>query len=224
MPKGVEQNQTLCPDGRACRITTETEPYHWHCVSESPPHAYTLPPHLTCPACGAYALSQNATILFCDIDGVLNSSTYFTVANTAKGLVGGSGTPPRGRILWDGTLLESLDPAAVTRFNRLVEHSKTAIVVSSSWKHMLPHDELYKVLRAQGVEGAFLGCTPDLFGRPRGEEIAAWLDARPDVQRWAILDDRSDMGDLAFALIQTTWTHGLLDEHVEQALALLASG
>ena len=35
--------------------------------------------------------------------------------------------------------------------------------------------------------------TPDLTGHSRGEEIAAWLAAHPEIKVYAILDDQRDM-------------------------------
>jgi hypothetical protein len=47
-------------------------------------------------------------------------------------------------------------------------------------------------MRKNGVIG-IIDRTLDLPGRSRGEEIAAWLAAHPEVELYAILDDHSDM-------------------------------
>lgn len=63
--------------------------------------------------------------------------------------------------------------------------------------------------------------TPTFVGHPRGDEIEAWLLSREDAQQFVILDDGNDMGVLLPHLAQTSWRTGLLDEHVDRAIALL---
>jgi hypothetical protein len=41
------------------------------------------------------------------------------------------------------------------------------------------------------------------------------------VERFVILDKEADMGDLSPRLVKTTWNDGLLDEHVDRAIAML---
>jgi hypothetical protein len=59
----------------------------------------------------------------------------------------------------------------------------------------------------------------------RLDEIKTWLGNHPEVDRFVILDDeRRDMGDLSARHVRTTWNDGLLDEHVDRAIAMLSSG
>ena len=55
---------------------------------------------------------------------------------------------------------------------------------------------------AQSVSGLYIG-------RERGAEIKEWLDAHPEVTRYAIVDDSDDMGPLVERLVQTKWETGL---------------
>ena len=152
-------------------------------------------------------------VVFLDIDGVLNSH------QSAK------------RGLHKGGLL-TLDPEAVERLNRLVrEVPEVKFVLSSTWR-LYQCREDFDVFTAVGFEGEFVGRTPalrkELLGSPiviqqiRGAEIAAWLEEHPEVERYVILDDDSDMGPLLRDLIQTcSWKGGLQDEHVEEAIRRL---
>jgi hypothetical protein len=61
----------------------------------------------------------------------------------------------------------------------------------------------------------------------RGQEIQAWLDGAPrygiEVESFVILDDDSDMVHLADRLVKTSFETGLLDEHVDRAIAMLVA-
>lgn len=69
----------------------------------------------------------------------------------------------------------------------LADTAPVELVVSSSWRKW---PDLLMALRAMfGPAGA----TPTLpRGTPRGEEIAQWLAKRPEIGRYAILDDETD--------------------------------
>jgi hypothetical protein len=49
-------------------------------------------------------------------------------------------------------------------------------------------------MHANGVVG-LIDRTPSLPNRPRGEEIDLWLHEHSEVERYAIIDDESDMLD-----------------------------
>ena len=111
-------------------------------------------------------------VLFLDIDGVLNS----TRTCTATG-----GYPHelehRGGFDW----------IAIRLLQRLCDSSGVQIVLSSAWR--LHHD--FKDV-AKAFDLPIIDRTPSLCG-PRGKEIQHWLDAHPDVEVYAIVDDDADM-------------------------------
>ena len=161
-------------------------------------------------------------ILFLDIDGVLNSSQHMGLRSECA-------------------LCEDLcwfDPKAVARLNTITDRTKAKIVVSSSWRVGRTVNDLREILEGHGVTGAVIGATPktfmtrddtELLGKStwsvRGEEIAWWLKSVPtSVRSFAIVDDDSDMADVAHRHVKTTWTNGLLDEHVERLISLLMEG
>jgi hypothetical protein len=140
-------------------------------------------------------------VLFLDVDGVLNQCGHHQDVLTAK--------------------------AAMVR--RIVEQTGCTIVVSSTWRR---YDDLLgllkKLLRQAEVEIA--GCTPCLDRRTaegvyiateRGEEIQAWLDENPGVDRFVILDDAADMAHLVGHLVQTDSSVGLTEELADETIRRL---
>lgn len=163
-------------------------------------------------------------LIFLDIDGVLNSRDYFESERYKRAQEG----DPRPY----QTVEAQLDDEAVERLQRLVLATGAAVVVSSTWRLSHPLPVLNQLLRRKGFfSAAAIGATPQFVNRPRGEEILEWLrclNIEPTIFRWwehappfVILDDDSDMDPLEKRLVQTSMQTGLLDEHVERAIALL---
>lgn len=141
--------------------------------------------------------------MFLDFDGVLSS-----VANGYRGL----------------------DPSNVARLNVLCESTGATVVVTSTWRRggLMSCRTL---LRAAGFTGRVFQCTPIIEMRQpsglyltvtRGQEIQAWLDGCGDrVERFVILDDDKDMGELAPYLVRTDPAVGLMDADLERAVDVL---
>jgi hypothetical protein len=153
----------------------------------------------------ASASASNAppttSVLFLDIDGVLNSDRYRYLQPI-------------------GTLeIEMFDPAAVATLNAITARWGLKIVVSSSWRTM---PDLPRLLRAKGVEAAIIGSTPSCAG-PRGREIGQWLAEHPEVTSYVILDDACDMDELQANLVQTDARYGLQPEDIARVELVLSS-
>ena len=145
-------------------------------------------------------------VLFADFDGVLNSKRLSLPPERAA-----------SEVEYDD---RSFDKEAVERLNRIVERTGCEVVVSSSWRHMYPLGKLCAILRRHGYRHRLLDVTIDDPRGCRGDEIAEWL-ARHPVERFAIVDDNSDMGPVYQHLVQTSFDDGLLDEHVDHIVAML---
>ena len=143
--------------------------------------------------------------LFLDIDGVLNCAKTFANANHGR---------LNGRYFLDRSMLGRLD--------QVLERTGARVVVSSCWRSRDGGASVARILASCGLRHAdrIVGETDRLDGI-RGAEIADWMRNRWDVDAFAILDDDADMGELLSHLVQTTWSDGLQDEHVEQLVALL---
>lgn len=143
-------------------------------------------------------------VLFLDLDGVLNSHRSCVAF----------GDFPHG-----------LDPVAVAKFDpvglALVRHfckaTGVSVVLSSSWRILHPWAEVGAALQLPIIDA-----TPRLAG-PRGNEIAAWLAAHPEVEQWAILDDDSDMLESQLPrFVRTPHSDGLTWAAFEQLCSLFA--
>jgi len=129
-------------------------------------------------------------VLFLDVDGVLNSR---------------STTDFR-------THLYPIDPYMAFLVGRIQLETGCEVVLSSSWRY---HPDGVKTVEKACVK--LLDTTPKLYGT-RGEEIQAWLDEHPEVEKYAILDDDTDMLEDQLAnFFNTTFETGLTDE-ISQAV------
>lgn len=120
-------------------------------------------------------------IIFCDVDGVLNHSSWYVSEEYSK-------------LSQDDEL--DLDPNCIRRLNIMSEETNSKIVISSDWKIV----EGWKSrLEKAGLQN-IIDCTPvTLFGTygstyhfSRGEEIQMWLEWHPQFKKYIILDDRTD--------------------------------
>jgi len=162
-------------------------------------------------------------VLFLDIDGVLvNAHTL--------------GLPllPRERV---NQRHHQFDQECVEILNFVLRKTGAVIVLSSSWR--IGSEEYFGDLRAyiaeQGVKGTVISRTPDAFQVPnedgefdghwsrRGNEIQKWLDDHPAVDKFAIIDDDSDMEHLMPYLVKTNFEEGLQKRHVDPLLVLLGT-
>ncbi len=149
-------------------------------------------------------------VIFLDIDGVL--------VNTDALLA--------GRKL-DGNV--RFAPECVRALNAITEATGAALVISSNWRRF--NKDMFAILAENGVRGQIIGQTPDLgtvrrsgvvVTVDRGREILAWLSLhRPE--RFIILDDEDDMGDLLPRLVQTDYSTGLTESDAQRAIGLLLS-
>lgn len=157
-------------------------------------------------------------LLFLDIDGVLNSVKFMELGT-----------------MW-GSSLESLDPIACERLERVLAATGAEIVLSSAWRHSTSPELMERYLHKRGCPSArvidrtpFNSEMPVRAGtkRPRHEcerglEIQHWLDTHPAHDRaFAIVDDSEDMAHLRSKLIRTSWQTGLGEEHIEPLILML---
>ena len=165
---------------------------------------------------------MRAAVIFLDIDGVLVSGRCYQPADPDSPLV-----VPKAESwleLPSGRRVRRPEPLCVAALNLLTDASAAFLVVSSTWRIDWKLAELREAFRAWGVEAPVAGFTPRLPGRPRGEEIATWLNLSSDLTKvtFVILDDDSDMGELSSRLIQTSFQSGLTPTDAYRAFALLS--
>lgn len=158
-------------------------------------------------------------VLFLDVDGVLNSEqTFFRSKGERE----------------DSYLI---DPFMALLIARIVEATDCKIVLSSSWRH---HPEGVKkverrVWRVMDITPTILStreereeCTKKGLSWAtlceRGREIQAWLESHPEVERYAILDDDSDMLEEQLPnFFKTSWQQGITEEIADNVIMHLNS-
>jgi hypothetical protein len=162
--------------------------------------------------------SPTPPVLFLDFDGVLNSDKWFRqTSNAAEDVECG--------------MERNIDPEAVRNLNRIIESTGCQVVISSTWRRGNTIATLLRLLVKRGLDkkhsDRFIGATPVLdslhdsglwIAPVRGEEIQAWLDGNPEVERFVIVDDDPDMAHLAPHLVQTKILHGLTAERADAAI------
>lgn len=150
-------------------------------------------------------------VLFLDIDGVLNSQ------RTCEAFGGpATGGFPHG---FDAPNMALFDHAAIALIRKLCEKTGASIVLSSSWRIIHSVHEC-----ANGLNLPIFDQTPSLNwrGRTRGHEILDWLAHHPEVTRYAIVDDDSDMLMVQLPhFVQTDFKEGLTFANYESLLFLL---
>jgi hypothetical protein len=176
-------------------------------------------------------------VVFLDVDGVLNSEAFLRKLEEQHRALGHADPvrPKRETTCECFKLYHQIDRDAIARLNRLVEVTSAKIVISSSWRKLFDPPELHRILSEHGLVAEIIGETPDgahdsemrealghidrIF---RGHEIDYWLKTHPEVDRFVILDDGSDMAMHKNRHVQTDCEEGLLDEHVELAIRMMA--
>lgn len=104
------------------------------------------------------------------------------------------------------TEMYAVDKILLKRLLNIIKETGVKIVLSSVWrldKKSCEH------LKKVGID--FIDKTPDLRDKERGYEIEAWLKEHPEVKKYAILDDDSDML-FGQPLFQTSFKTGLTEK------------
>lgn len=155
---------------------------------------------------------RSGKIIFLDIDGVLNSMPWIRTHDRS------------------GDLAAHLDPRAVRILSDLVRVSGAEIVVSSSWRIIVPLPQLAAWLRKRGFSGRVIGLTPTdvpppagSFSPRRGAQIARWLSLHgKPVDGYVVLDDEvSDMDAVRSHVVRTDRDVGLTAADANRALSIL---
>ena len=131
-------------------------------------------------------------IIFCDIDGVLNSYQWNLERPDLIDYGEGFNVPAREQYPF-----YEFSPKLIKNLNTITDTTGAKIVVSSAWRDQYEIPELSQILKWVGVTGEIIDYTPSFFVKgyflPRGCEIDAWLKKHKDVTSYVILDDNNDM-------------------------------
>jgi predicted transcriptional regulator len=166
-------------------------------------------------------------ILFLDIDGVLNSDSWYKTE--------------KWKLLYKkyGVDQADFDPKLVQKLNLIVQSTDCEIVISSAWRLTFSIEEIKNFLTNSGFlyRDKMFDKTPSLMYKKyssnkiyneinpriegRGSEIDAWLREHKEIESFVIVDDNSDMKPHMDKLVKTSIRHGLQDKDVEQIIKIL---
>ena len=145
-------------------------------------------------------------IIFLDIDGVLNNKWFFEKREPDA--------PEFGE--------HDIDIENIYYLNRLVKETGALLVISSSWRNGYPLTDIQRFLEKNGFKypERVIGTTMSDTKLVRGGEIKKWLDLT-GVEKFVILDDDSDMGEVIDNLVQTQYEDGLTSVEMFKAIEIL---
>jgi len=164
-------------------------------------------------------------LVFLDIDGVLNSNKWINVRADALKKVeddimaGGDGLTQAKLVFYDNYMI---DPEAIEVLNTIIDRSKAAIVITSTWRVDRPIQAIATAFRRRGFKHshAIIGCTPEIPDKKRGAEIQAWLDHVDGVEAFVVIDD-DFIAEFEDHQVRTDFNHGLTPDHVGLVLEML---
>lgn len=157
-------------------------------------------------------------IIFLDIDGVLNSSTYM------KSFC----------VCGDSYFTDVVDPTIVNKLKKFLDkHDDTKLVITSSWRYGNVYDtiELFKSTGLRELNKYIVGVTPRLiYSFGRGDEIQWFINNYNtdvigdlvndyfEIDRYVIVDDEVfDLTDNQMEYtIQIDNNTGLTDENIKE--------
>lgn len=127
-----------------------------------------------------------ATVIFLDIDGVLNSlghiaATRFVVNEQNRD----------SDSLSEDWWVSQIDPTNMAALNHIVMETGAKVVVTSTWR--IGHDLEWcqRVLKRAGFIGEVLGMTRH-DNQQRGLQIQDWISTHPEIDVHITLDDDLD--------------------------------
>jgi HAD domain in Swiss Army Knife RNA repair proteins len=148
-------------------------------------------------------------VIFLDFDGVLNSEASFRYETRRKIL----------------HVNETLSAIACSNLQYILDQdADVKLVISSTWKKVFSMEKIKNILNSYGVNPSrVMDKTPAVFSGDRAHEINLWLQEHPNVTKFVILDDDSDVlnvKDPRGHVFMTTGEDGLLFKQAKQIARL----
>jgi hypothetical protein len=166
-------------------------------------------------------------ILFLDIDGVLNSASFFKrrkeEAEWDAQVERFQTADPKNINFWAH---EMIDPEPHDLLSDFVMSRDVHIVISSSWREVHPLHRIRDIFTQAGdIPGlshvALRIIDRTDIGSPRQDVILSWVSRFSDeIEAWAVLDDMKLAG-LEDVHVKTSWADGLQRVHIEKLKELL---
>lgn len=141
-------------------------------------------------------------LIFLDIDGVLVTTGSLMAGNEYK-----------------------FDKVCVKNLLEIITITGAKIVISSSWREEMTLNQLKLLFEKNGLGDNLIVITP-IYGdhEIRGSEIKAFLDSSDlKIDKFVIIDDEEEMGELSPYLVETNFKSGIDERVKKQVLEKLKS-
>lgn len=152
-------------------------------------------------------------VIFLDIDGVLNHEQHY------KWLMETDEPTELQRVY----PYSEFNPKSCQLLNDIIKETGAKIVVSSSWR-LDGVARLNGLFKHVGLPNIY-GITPVFIphNKVRGDEIKKWLSEHPEVDKYIILDDDTDMlpEQMPFFIKTNPYDDGLNNKVKNKAIELL---
>jgi hypothetical protein len=133
-------------------------------------------------------------VIFLDFDGPLFSSRAMLLSENDVGSKKPDNLPSMIDVMagyW------KMDPCAVAMLNKIVQITNAEAVISSSWRGLCEKEDIEKLFEINGLDIQLHQDweTPNVsIQMRRGEEILAWVEDHPEVDKWVAIDDDKVIG------------------------------
>ena len=156
-------------------------------------------------------------VLFLDIDGVLNHEKHY------RWLMETDEPTPLQRVY----PYSEFNPVSCQILNKIIEETGCKIVLSSTWR-LDGLQYMNNIFKHVGIFHKLYDITPSLAHKYdttlcRGKEIDKWLNEHPEVTKYVILDDDTDMEEhqLPFFIKTDPYKDGLNNEVANKVIEIL---
>lgn len=162
-------------------------------------------------------------VIFLDVDGVLNSDEtcfYFRLNNINMNGYGGffkeEDEPINANVCWGQELVDNL--------RDIVEATGAEIVISSTWRITHSVSAFIKMFEVYGWNNAPVIDKTIRLHKQRGYEIQDYLKNNPNIEKYVILDDSSDMlEEQLINFVKTDAKRGLSTKDKDKAIKILGN-
>jgi diphthamide synthase subunit DPH2 len=118
-------------------------------------------------------------------------------------------------------------PSCVEQLKDLLAKTNAKIVVTSTWRIHSSISKLKEIFSENGLEKCIVDKTPVIRFAMRGDEIKKYIEdhkgTEHQVDKFVIIDDDDDMGELSPFLVQTSRRTGLNEKAKNKAIKMLNS-
>jgi len=144
------------------------------------------------------------SLLFLDIDGVINSEDFYR----SHLYPGNPDDMDEMFMILQERPKWHVDNIALARIKKVCEDSNSSIVISSTWRSIYNKDDFIRIFDSCGWSNApIIDVTPMIDGGIRGDEVRKWMNDHHCTDTYVIIDDAEEFYPEQ-SLYRTDFKHG----------------